>query len=166
MCGICGVVYGDGRLPIRSFKRANDLIAHRGPDDEGYHVDAPVGLAMRRLSIIDLNTGHQPISYANEALWIVLNGEIYNFKELRAGSRPRATGSRRSPTPRSSLRCTTTWAQSAWTSCAACSRSRCGIRASAVCSSPVTASVKSRYATRCVPTEPCCSARSFAVCSP
>ncbi len=84
MCGICGVVYGDGRAPDKGvLKRANDQIAHRGPDDEGYHLDAPVGLAMRRLSIIDLNTGHQPISYANESLWVVLNGEIYNYQELR-----------------------------------------------------------------------------------
>ncbi|MDD5302221.1 MAG: asparagine synthase (glutamine-hydrolyzing) [Elusimicrobia bacterium] len=85
MCGICGVVYGDGRAPDKGvLKRANDQIAHRGPDDEGYHVDAPAGLAMRRLAIIDLNTGHQPLSYANETLWVVLNGEIYNYKELRA----------------------------------------------------------------------------------
>ncbi len=84
MCGICGVVYGDGRAPDKGvLKRANDAIAHRGPDDEGYHVDAPAGLAMRRLAIIDLNTGHQPISYANESLWVVLNGEIYNYLELR-----------------------------------------------------------------------------------
>ena len=85
MCGICGVVYGDGRSPDKGvLKRANDAIAHRGPDDEGYHVDGPAGLAMRRLAIIDLNTGHQPISYADETLWVVLNGEIYNYLELRA----------------------------------------------------------------------------------
>ncbi|MBI4061454.1 MAG: asparagine synthase (glutamine-hydrolyzing) [Elusimicrobia bacterium] len=85
MCGICGVVYGDGRAPDKGvLKRANDAIAHRGPDDEGYHVDSPAGLAMRRLAVIDLDTGHQPISYADESLWIVLNGEIYNYKELRA----------------------------------------------------------------------------------
>ncbi|HAZ07736.1 MAG TPA: asparagine synthase (glutamine-hydrolyzing) [Elusimicrobia bacterium] len=85
MCGICGAVYGDGRTPDQaSFKKANDLIAHRGPDDEGYHLDGPVGLAMRRLAIIDLSTGRQPLSYAEGALWIVLNGEIYNYLELRA----------------------------------------------------------------------------------
>ncbi|MEK7388663.1 MAG: asparagine synthase (glutamine-hydrolyzing) [Elusimicrobiota bacterium] len=85
MCGICGVVYGDGRSPDKGvLKRANDQIAHRGPDDEGYHLDAPAGLAMRRLAIIDLTTGHQPMSYADGSLWVVLNGEIYNFKELRA----------------------------------------------------------------------------------
>ena len=84
MCGICGVAYSDGRLASRErLKAANDLIAHRGPDDEGYHVGAGVGLAMRRLAIIDLNTGHQPISYARGKTHIVFNGEIYNFLELR-----------------------------------------------------------------------------------
>lgn len=84
MCGICGVAYGGNRAADRStLKRANDLIAHRGPDDEGYYTDGPVGLAMRRLAIIDLNTGHQPISYADESLWIVFNGEVYNYQSLR-----------------------------------------------------------------------------------
>ncbi len=84
MCGICGVVYKDGTSVERSLlKSANDLIAHRGPDDEGYFLEGPVGLAMRRLAIIDLNTGHQPISYADDSLVIVFNGEIYNFLELR-----------------------------------------------------------------------------------
>ncbi|MDE2143659.1 MAG: asparagine synthase (glutamine-hydrolyzing) [Elusimicrobia bacterium] len=85
MCGICGVVSGQGRTPDRAvLKKANDLIAHRGPDDEGYLVDGPAGLAMRRLAIIDLNTGHQPLSYDDGNLWIVFNGEIYNYQSLRA----------------------------------------------------------------------------------
>src|SRR3989338_10084416 len=84
MCGICGVVYKGGASPDRGLlKTANDYIAHRGPDDEGYYVDGPVGLAMRRLAIIDLNTGHQPISCADQSLWIVFNGEIYNYQQLR-----------------------------------------------------------------------------------
>jgi asparagine synthase (glutamine-hydrolysing) len=84
MCGICGVVDGRGRTPDRALlKKANDLIAHRGPDDEGFYVDGSVALAMRRLAIIDLNTGHQPLSYADESLWIVFNGEIYNYQSLR-----------------------------------------------------------------------------------
>ncbi len=61
-----------------------DSIAHRGPDDEGYFVAGPLGLGFRRLSIIDLAGGHQPMSDAEETVWVVFNGEIYNFKELRA----------------------------------------------------------------------------------
>ncbi len=58
-------------------------IAHRGPDDEGYHFDGPLGFGFRRLSIIDLAGGHQPMSDREESVWIVFNGEIYNFHELR-----------------------------------------------------------------------------------
>jgi asparagine synthase (glutamine-hydrolysing) len=60
-----------------------DSIYHRGPDDEGYHISGPVGLGFRRLAIIDLNTGHQPISNEDGTVWIVFNGEIYNYHELR-----------------------------------------------------------------------------------
>src|SRR5271155_207110 len=60
-----------------------DAIKHRGPDDEGYYCSGPVGLGFRRLSIIDLNTGHQPISNEDGTVWIVFNGEIYNYQELR-----------------------------------------------------------------------------------
>ena len=60
-----------------------DTIHHRGPDDEGYYVSGPVGFGFRRLSIIDLNTGHQPISNEDGTAWIVFNGEIYNYQELR-----------------------------------------------------------------------------------
>jgi asparagine synthase (glutamine-hydrolysing) len=58
-------------------------IAHRGPDDEGFHFDGPLGLGFRRLSIIDLSGGHQPMADADESVWVVFNGEIYNFHELR-----------------------------------------------------------------------------------
>ena len=59
-------------------------IAHRGPDDEGYFISGPVGLGFRRLSIIDLAGGHQPMSDAEETVWVIFNGEIYNYRELRA----------------------------------------------------------------------------------
>ena len=59
-------------------------MVHRGPDDEGYFFAGPVGLGFRRLSIIDLAGGHQPMSDSEEKVWVILNGEIYNFKELRA----------------------------------------------------------------------------------
>ncbi len=84
MCGICGIYYSDGHVvDSKRLKTANDLIIHRGPDDEGFHIEDGLGLAMRRLSVIDLNTGHQPLSYADNSLWIVFNGEIYNFQELK-----------------------------------------------------------------------------------
>ncbi len=60
-----------------------DSIAHRGPDDEGYYIAGPLGLGFRRLSIIDLAGGHQPMSDQEESVWVVFNGEIYNFQELR-----------------------------------------------------------------------------------
>jgi asparagine synthase (glutamine-hydrolysing) len=64
-------------------KAMAETIRHRGPDDEGYHVSGPIGLGFRRLSIIDLQCGHQPLSNENGTIWIVFNGEIYNFQELR-----------------------------------------------------------------------------------
>src|SRR5215470_4918081 len=66
-----------------SVHRMCQAIVHRGPDDEGVYARGPVGLGMRRLSIIDLSSGHQPIHNEDESIWIVFNGEIYNFLELR-----------------------------------------------------------------------------------
>jgi len=84
MCGICGIVYdAAGRVDRERLRAANDLIEHRGPDEEGYYVDDHAGLAMRRLSIIDLATGQQPIANPDGSVHIVFNGEIYNFPELR-----------------------------------------------------------------------------------
>jgi asparagine synthase (glutamine-hydrolysing) len=86
MCGICGIYYHD---PMRRVDRdtlfeMNGQIVHRGPDDHGFFVEGNVGLAMRRLSIIDIATGQQPISNEDGNFWIVYNGEIYNHHELRA----------------------------------------------------------------------------------
>ena len=85
MCGICGIFYPDRQQRVdRDLLAAmNQQIAHRGPDDDGFYVRDNIGLAMRRLSIIDVQTGHQPISNEDESLWIVFNGEIYNHRELR-----------------------------------------------------------------------------------
>lgn len=80
MCGICG--YSGFNDPIL-LKKMTDAIIHRGPDDSGHFTDAKVGLGMRRLSIIDIESGRQPIHNEDETIWIVFNGEIYNFKELR-----------------------------------------------------------------------------------
>jgi asparagine synthase (glutamine-hydrolysing) len=85
MCGIAGLVSWSGAPPSIDHVRAMcDVMVHRGPDDHGYYHDAQAALGMRRLSIIDLRTGHQPVSNEDGTVWVVLNGEIYNFKELRA----------------------------------------------------------------------------------
>jgi len=85
MCGICGIVGSNGLGPdsrdlVRSMCAS---IIHRGPDDEGYYFDEQAALGMRRLSIIDLQTGHQPISNEDGTVWTVYNGEIFNFPALR-----------------------------------------------------------------------------------
>src|SRR2546421_5981864 len=84
MCGIAGIVRSDGAQIDRDLlARMNDAIRHRGPDDDGFYFSDGVGLAMRRLSIIDLKGGHQPIPNSDRTAWIVFNGEIYNYRELR-----------------------------------------------------------------------------------
>lgn len=84
MCGIAGVFDRSGApVPIEVLRRMGDVIAHRGPDDEGQFVDGPVGLANRRLAIIDPSSrGHMPMVSASGSLVITYNGEIYNFREL------------------------------------------------------------------------------------
>jgi asparagine synthase (glutamine-hydrolysing) len=86
MCGICGIFYPDPRRHVEreTLEEMNGQIAHRGPDDDGFFVEGNVGLAMRRLSIIDIATGHQPISNEEDNIWIVYNGEIYNHQQLRS----------------------------------------------------------------------------------
>jgi len=86
MCGIAGIVQTrpDGAVDEATVHRMCEAIVHRGPDDEGIFVKAGVGLGMRRLSIIDLAGGHQPVFNEDKTVWIVFNGEIYNFPELRA----------------------------------------------------------------------------------
>jgi len=84
VCGIYGIIQLDGVPADPALMPAmGRVIVHRGPDDEGYHVDGPSAIGMRRLSIIDLSGGHQPLSNADGTLWLVCNGEIYNFRELR-----------------------------------------------------------------------------------
>ncbi len=84
MCGISGVYHYGGDEPVREavLRRMTDVIAHRGPDDEGFLLDGRVGLGHRRLSIIDVAGGHQPIFNEDRTVAIVFNGEIYNYLEL------------------------------------------------------------------------------------
>ena len=85
MCGIAGMYeFSDGlHADTATLRRMCDVIAHRGPDDDGIYTDGRVGIGMRRLSIVDLATGHQPISNEDGSAWIVFNGEIYNHQEVR-----------------------------------------------------------------------------------
>ncbi len=86
MCGIAGQFNFQRHEPVEreAIVRMARSIAHRGPDDEGFFISGPVGLGFRRLSIIDIAGGHQPMSNTEQTVWIIFNGEIYNYKELRA----------------------------------------------------------------------------------
>ncbi len=84
MCGIAGILRQDGRPADPGLlQRMTGVLAHRGPDGDGFHLDGPVGLGHRRLAIIDLAGGIQPMAVEDGALWITYNGELYNFAELR-----------------------------------------------------------------------------------
>jgi len=88
MCGIAGVRYQDSIDSPESvealLRSMADQLVHRGPDDEGFFINGPTGLAHRRLSIIDLATGHQPMLNERADIAIVFNGEIFNYLELKA----------------------------------------------------------------------------------
>ncbi len=84
MCGICGVIHLDGKpVTQRLLQRMNDRLRHRGPDGEGYHIDGAVGLAMRRLKIIDIAGSDQPLYSEDGSVSLIFSGEIYNYRELR-----------------------------------------------------------------------------------
>lgn len=82
MCGICGFT---GSRDQNTIKKMADSIFHRGPDEDGFYFDDKINLGIRRLSIIDVQTGHQPMHNEDSMIWTVFNGEIYNFQELRKG---------------------------------------------------------------------------------
>src|SRR6185437_8408956 len=86
MCGICGMFLADrdARVERERLAAMNDQIVQRGPDDGGLYVEGGVGLAMRRLSIIDVTPGHQPLCNEHEAVWLGANGEIHKQQRLRA----------------------------------------------------------------------------------
>jgi len=85
MCGICGIIGCDdcGQVAERVIRTMCSVMAHRGPDDEGVYRNGTVGMGHRRLSIIDVSGGHQPMANEDDSIWIVYNGEIYNHAELR-----------------------------------------------------------------------------------
>jgi asparagine synthase (glutamine-hydrolysing) len=83
VCGIAGFYLREGQASLSTVRSMCDQIRHRGPDDEGYHVEGGCAIGMRRLSIIDLSTGHQPMTNEDGSVWVVFNGEIYNYQELR-----------------------------------------------------------------------------------
>lgn len=86
MCGFCGVLNFNGKTPVsqETLAAMTATLQHRGPDDLGFFASGPVGLGHRRLSIIDLETGHQPLSNEDGSIWIVYNGELYNYQVIRA----------------------------------------------------------------------------------
>src|SRR5271155_2040753 len=86
MCGICGRYNFQSGAPVRreDIEQMTRTMVHRGPDDEGYYLDDSIALGFRRLSIIDLEGGHQPMSDREESVWVVFNGEIYNFPALKS----------------------------------------------------------------------------------
>ena len=91
MCGIAGVVHADPDHPVNGdlIRRLCGAMEHRGPDEGGILVEGHVGLGMRRLSIIDVEGGHQPVFSEDGAIAVVMNGEIYNYRKLRHQPRSR-----------------------------------------------------------------------------
>ena len=85
MCGICGQFNFRTGKPADAevVRRMTNTLTHRGPDDEGYYSSGSLGMGFRRLSIIDIAGGHQPMSDEEGRIWVVFNGEIYNFPELK-----------------------------------------------------------------------------------
>ena len=83
MCGIAGILVGEGPVPEDALRRMTGALAARGPDGEGFHLDGPVGLGHRRLSIIDVEGGKQPMFTEDGRVAVIVNGEIYNFPALR-----------------------------------------------------------------------------------
>src|SRR5690349_7586545 len=83
MCGIVGFIQAESAGVTARLKLMCETIGHRGPDDEGFFVDTTLGMGMRRLSIIDVDGGHQPICNENGSVSVVFNGESYNYRELR-----------------------------------------------------------------------------------
>src|SRR5436309_11175167 len=110
MCGIAGILRQDG-APVDEaiLRRMTGVLAHRGPDGEGFHVGGAVGLGHRRLAIIDLATGAQPMASDDGTTWITYNGEVYNYRELRRELEARGVGFRTTSDTEVILRAYETW---------------------------------------------------------
>ena len=135
MCGIFGIVASNCSISKTALERATDSLAHRGPDDKGTVViqagtspHLEIGLGNRRLSILDLSPlGHQPMLDAETGNWIVYNGEIYNFREIRARLQEKAFALSASPIPKCCLKPMADGASVAWENCGAYSHLRSGM---------------------------------------
>ena len=131
MCGIAGVLnLGDGLPPpeLATLITMIGALRHRGPDEFGVYRDDRVGLGHARLSIIDLATGQQPLANEDDSLWVVFNGEIFNYVELRAELELLGHASAPEATPRSSSTRSRPGAKQASSASTASSRSRSGTR--------------------------------------
>ena len=136
MCGITGIFDLRERRPINRalLEAMNQTQFHRGPDEGGVHLEPGVGLAHRRLSIIDLSSGQQPLFNEDESVVVTYNGEIYNFPELTRELEQAGTASAPTATPRSSSMPGRSGARPASSAFAVCSPSASGIATARPCS--------------------------------
>ena len=149
MCGICGLVSLDGATAPdpAALAAMNETLVHRGPDSDGSVIDGPCGLAMRRLSIIDLAGGDQPIANEDGRIQVIQNGEIYNYRELRDELEGRGHTFATHSDTEVLVHLYEERGPAFVERCAACSRSRSGTPARAGCCSPAIASASSRSTT-------------------
>jgi asparagine synthase (glutamine-hydrolysing) len=142
MCGIAGIFDGNGRREVDRalLERMNDSQVHRGPDEGGVHVEPGIALAHRRLSIIDLSTGQQPLYNEDKSVVVIFNGEIYNFQELVTELTACGHSFRTHCDTEVIVHGWESGAKRASSASGACSRSRCGIAIAKPCFSRATAS--------------------------
>jgi asparagine synthase (glutamine-hydrolysing) len=156
MCGLVGMLDTRGRRSYSGelLRQMNDTLVHRGPDEDGVHLEPGVALGHRRLSIIDLATGQQPLFNEDGSVVVVFNGEIYNHRQLMPELESLGTCSAPAATPRSSCMRGRPGASAAWSASAACLPSPSGTATGAACSWRATGSASSPCITRCSMTAP------------
>src|SRR3989442_941604 len=162
MCGIAGIVKRDPRETVDEarLKGMRDVLGNGGPDGEGLLLDGPVGLGHRRLAIIDVAGGHQPMANEDETIWIVYNGEIYNHAALRPGLEARGHRYRTRSDTETIVHAYEDDGERCVERLDACSPSRSGIGPGGGCSSRATGSASSRCTTRTRGTSSCSRRRS------